>query len=373
MSQHAFLAPSSASVWVNCAGSAKMQHLYPEPADSPKATEGTGAHWFLKELVYGRPVALGQVAENGVTLDSEMENGVNLCHGVIADILQDPTVIRAVCEAPVAIPYVHEQNWGTPDFWAYRPGLLTIVDFKYGHAFVEVFENWQLMDYACGIIDELKIDGHADQFTQVEFIIVQPRSYHPDGQVRRWTITMSHLRGHFNQLRASAELAVRPDAPVTTGDHCKYCTASHVCKALQSDAMRGVDTSDESIPFELSEIQVGHELRSVQRAIGKLEMRERGLIEQAKSLLRNGAVVPFYQLEATKSRRIWIKSVPEIAAFGTMFGVDLLKPPEVVTPTQAKALKKLDPDLIDSYSGQSNGEIKLVPIDNLLVKKAFQS
>jgi len=72
MSAHAFLAPSSAHVWVNCAGSAKMQQLYREPADSPKAIEGTGAHWFLKELVHGRQVALGQVAENGVTLDPEM-------------------------------------------------------------------------------------------------------------------------------------------------------------------------------------------------------------------------------------------------------------------------------------------------------------
>lgn len=373
MSAHAPLPPSSADVWVHCAGSAKMQGLYPEPEDSEKSAQGTGAHWGLAELIFGRQIDIGLVAPNGVTIDPEMFEKV----GEVFDYLSvridemNPTIWQ--CETMVRIPRVHADNWGTPDFWAYKPGHLFIADFKYGHEFVEVFENWQLMDYACGIIDQLGLNGHADQSLQIEFVIMQPRSYHHDGPIRTWKTTAAFIRQYFNILTDRAELAMRPDAQVTPGDWCKHCSASHACRALQTSAMQAVDKAAESIPFELDNVQLGYELRAVQRAIAMLQYRENGLVEQGKNAIRSGKVVPFYQLQPSMGRVVWNKPVPEVVAMGQLFNADLKKPDSLITPAQAKALKKIDPSLIDAFSVQPKGEPKFVPIEDIQVRKAFAS
>ena len=78
MSEHAFLAPSSAFRWVHCAAAPSMEAAYPELEPSPESLEGTAAHWVVQMLLQGTPVSLGTQAPNGVAVTEEMLEGAEL-------------------------------------------------------------------------------------------------------------------------------------------------------------------------------------------------------------------------------------------------------------------------------------------------------
>ena len=101
-------------------------------------------------------------------------------------------------EERVAIPAVHANNWGTPDTWIFGHNAtsgrarLVVIDYKFGHEFVEVFENWQLVDYLFGILQELGISGEAAALVDVEEAQISAQT--PLGQVNA-TLTMRQNNG----------------------------------------------------------------------------------------------------------------------------------------------------------------------------------
>ena len=186
---HSPLAPSSMARTVQCPGSVVMQQRYPEP-DGPEAQEGEAAHWVFAEQVERWPesdVAVGEIAPNGVVIDQEMLDGA----AMMAEHCFEKTPGQQI-EQRVSIAGIHAQCWGTPDARGMvgmnERNWVEISDFKYGHGFVDVFENWQLMCYARGTLDEYGIDGQAEQSTTFMLSIVQPRNYHRDGPIRTWTV-----------------------------------------------------------------------------------------------------------------------------------------------------------------------------------------
>lgn len=280
---------------------------------------------------------------------------------------------RLHVEEPVRIPSVHGENWGTPDAWYYdtSKGTLFIWDMKFGHGFVDCFENWQILDYAAGILDSLGIDGAADQHIRVKMTIVQPRSYHRDGPVRSWSVMASDLRPYFNKLRAAAEAATSM-APVATVDPvraCKHCPGRHACEAFQRAAYTGFDVAMASAPLELSPHALGLELRMIQHYVKVLTARATGLEEQALATIRRGQIVPFFGVEQSAGREAWTRPVEEVIALGDMMGVALAKP-GAITPKQAiKA--GLPAEVVAQYSETPRGAIKLVPDNGTAARKIF--
>lgn len=367
MSAHAPLMPSAAGRWVHCPGSVGMEARYPDD-DSEKAREGTAAHWAASELLNGRAVALGQVAENGVVLDAEMIEGATL-YAEVAQRDIDECSEHAI-ERRVDVPYVHADNWGTPDYWAFGTGALYVGDFKYGRGHVEVFENFQLIDYACGVLDYLNINGSADQYLDVVFRIVQPRSYHADGPVRTWRINAAALRPYFNRLQAAATAAMQPDAPARISVECKHCNGRHACKALQRAAYDAVDVATASIPVELPAEAIGLELRTLRRAAKMLDARIAGIEEVALASIRRGANVPGFKIEHGKGRKRWARPVSEIVTMAKLMDVDVSKALNALTPAQAIAAG-LPRDVVDAFAETPTGEAKLKEDDGTLARRIF--
>lgn len=371
---HSVLAPSSAARWVACPGSVPLSLLYPEAEDSPEAREGTAAHWAFGELLAGRAIDVGLIAPNGVVLNDEMIEGAEMYVDDVLGVFGSSGDTLRV-EERVDMPSVHPQNWGTPDTWAplhdATSGKLTIYlwDYKFGHEYVDVFENWQLIDYAAGILDKLNIDGHADQFVSFVMRVVQPRSYHRDGPVREWRIGAADLRPYFNKLRNAAELAMRPDAPCTPNPECKHCPARHACEAFTGAAYAAADLSSRSVPLELSAAAMGLELRTLKRAQAMLDARVTGLEQAAFARLTRGERIPFFALESSPGRTVWAKPIEEVIALGQMFGKDLSKP-MAITPKQAEKAG-VDPALVALYSTAPNGALKLVADDGAKARKVF--
>lgn len=369
---HAVLAPSSAARWVACAGSVSLAARYPEE-DTQAALDGTAAHWAASELLYGRLIDVGLVAPNGVTLTDEMIEAAELYVDHIDAALSDSHLTRAALhvEERVNMPSVHPLNWGTPDAWFYSHGGLHLVmfDFKFGHKHVEVFENWQLVDYAEGVLSSLEVDGYDDQCITVDLFIIQPRSHHKDGPIRNWTLRGSDLRPYINQLRNAAEASQMPDAVCTPNPECEFCPGRHACEALQRSGYKAVELSGMSVPVEMPTPALGLELRILQRARARLDARITGLEEQVLVHIKNGSLVPGYAVEQTVGREAWTKPPAEVIALGQMFGHELAKP-GVITPAQARKAG-IPAEVIQEFSERPRGGLKLVADDGTQARKVF--
>lgn len=370
--QHALLAPSSMGIVMACSGQPQLARLYPQDEDSQDAREGTASHWAGQELLTSRDVDVGQVAPNGVVLDVDMIEGAEMYQRAVREIVPAPA---GHIEQRVDCSNVHPHMWGTPDFWHYDPvqRTLYVFDYKYGRRFVEVFENWQLIAYVAGILWELALD---DRELLVQMTIVQPRSYHRDGPVRTWRVRAVDLRPYVNRLSGGAHAAVRddgtynPDALCTVNPGCRDCTGRRACPALHRAAMADVDLAEAPVPFDLPPAAVGVELRMIQHAMDLLKARASGLEEQAKVAMMSGVDVPWFRLERAQGREKWTRPVAEVLALGSLLGLNLAKPPEAITPTQARKLG-LSADLTATYAGRSSGELELIPDNGSKARKVF--
>lgn len=369
MSAHAILAPSSAAKRVNCSGSRALEAMYPETEPSQSSLEGTAAHWAASQMLEGHIIDVGLIAPNGIMLTDEMVDGAELYVNDIRSTDFEFTGFAPHVEEPVDISVIHPQCWGTPDAWRFKPYKLIVWDYKFGHRYVEIFENWQLIEYVAGILEKVGVNGISDQRTIVEMRIVQPRCYVGGQPIRTWSIMASDLRTFFNHLRNREEAAMSDKATCTVNPDCRDCTARHACPALQKAAYADMDTATGPVPFDLPPDALGVELRYVERAIEKLQARQTGLAEQAMSMLKRGQRVPFYRAEPSIGRQRWTKPDAEIDALGKMMNVELVKP-KVITPKQA-LVAGLDPTLVSAFSETPYGETKLKPDDGTDARKIF--
>lgn len=374
--QHAFLPPSSAACWVVCPLWATMNRLYPEVQDKPEAAEGEAGHWAFAEMLYQRQVLVGAIAANGVAVTGEMLEGAQLYVETVAEAYASMVVSHYAVEQRVQIPRVHVSNWGTPDTWLFGHNpttgraKLVVLDYKFGYEIVEVFENWQLVDYTCGLLDALGIDGLGDQVTDVEFWVIQPRAPHREGPRRRWKTVASNLRPLFNKLAgAAADAHAEHPLAKPEPDNCKHCPGRHACEALQREGYKTAAVARMSTPLEMSQEAMGLELKMLQRAVKLAEARATGLAQQIEYALTSGQYSPHFQMESTPARLTWNKSDDEIIALGALLGADLKAKPEAITPTQAKPM--LDPAVLEMYSHRPRSSLKLVPVNVDGLRKVF--
>jgi hypothetical protein len=365
MNEHSKLPPSSASRRVACPGSRALEEPFRDGEQSPAAREGTAAHevaaWYLNNDGW-----YGAYATNGEPVTEEMIEGAKLYR----DAVFDGSVYKVLhIEERVDISTIHPDCWGTPDCWYVTDYSkeLHIFDYKFGHGYVEVFENWQLIEYAAGILELLE---GCENITVV-FHIVQPRTYHPDGTHRTWRVSRNGLKLYFDRLRTAEREACNSRALTHVSPECNNCLARHVCPSLRYAALEVIDVAYENTPERLTPENVGGELRYLMRAKALLDARIEGLTQEATSLIRKGEKVSHFTLQASKGRRCWSVPIEEVIKLGELLKVDLVKPKEVITPSQAMHAGIAE-ELIEVYCPRSHGALKLIPIDPQAVHKIFR-
>lgn len=381
---HAVIAPSSLARTVACNAWVQLaQGLPPEP-DSEETLEGNAADWVAKQYAAGNEVAYGTEIPlpGGFKVDYDMIHGAKMWVDVIG--------YGSISGVPVVCERIHPTDcWGEPDGWRWDgiDEVLRLPDYKYGFELVEVFENWQLIAYAAGLIDTL---GLSDAHVMIEFIIVQPRAFHKDGPVRRWRVRASNLRALINQAHDAAIHAWPPAeykgataAPVArTGPHCIHCPARGVCRTFQAAGSTVVQFAGQGERVALDANAVGVELLLVQTALELLKGKESALAAQAEAFLRAGKRVPNYHMEPGQTRREWLDNVTaaEVIALGQLLNPpkDLRKPPgalnsrssPIITPSQAiKA--GVDEAVINQYAARPHGAMKLVRDSTTEARRAF--
>ncbi len=398
---HAPIAPSSLDLTVKCPASVKLQAAVSKLPETEEEAEGTAAHYVAlvyarggeKFMPIGTPFKVGLKPREWV-VDVDMAAGARYYADALGGFHTD---LRT--EDSVAVKRVHPEHcYGTPDGWRFFPDarkayatcpaeispdlfgkglikLLRVGDYKYGHRYVEVFENYQVMAYASGVMDRLALDD-LDPDLWLELFIAQPRSYHRDGPVRKWIVQAQALRAYINIASNAAHEALGENPRASTNNSCVDCKARHACKTLQYAVSAFLDFSTTGELVEMPHEAIGAELALVQDAIKRLEARETGLAAQAEALIRQGKPVAFFHMEPGQSRLSYFEdvNVDEVVGLGDILGIDLRKPrtrkDSLLTPTQAIQLG-VEADTMKHYASRPPAALKLARDNSITARKVF--
>ena len=382
--EHAFLAPSSAPEWVFCAAAPSAQKQYPQPP-TDATRDGEASHWVASETLdsYSASSAgvllpndfIGKTAPNGVFIDKGMTDGAGLYINDILKVAQQHGLIQALqVEQRVYITRDHDsQNWGTPDCWVYdiKSNTLYVWDYKFGHKYVPIFENWQVINYTVGILDNITGgNGFSDQQVNVVMRIVQPRCYNAGELIREWRVKSSDLRSYANILSAAAEKTCGVNPTFTSGPHCTYCSARKACPGATSAAMAAIDVTNMcGSLIDLPPDVAGLELTMLTRAAEALKARITGLEAQIESLIISGTHVPGWGHKATQGSIKWAKPDKFVLMLGKAFKKDFTKN-NVCTPKQAIDMG-VDESVINAHTIKPTPGVKIVKYDGSLARHIF--
>jgi len=373
VTQHSIYAPSAFARTLQCPAHVTLEQQFPE-GDRDAANEGDAAHWVAAERLQGREHAVATIAPNGVPVTDEMIEGADLYERDVRSQLvaygMTPEADAAV-EQSVAIPAIHSACWGTPDCRAWAPTrprpTLFLWDYKFGHRYVEAYENAQCAAYVSGCMSATRL---SDLEVDVVVTIVQPRSYHADGPVRRWKFAASDIRALVNRLTYAVALAGGQNPPAKVGPECRDCRARAACVALQRAGQDACDAAMTAHVERMPPGALGVELRVFRRARALLDARISGLEEQALASIKAGQRVPHWKVQHGQGRTVWSRPVAEVVALGDALRVNVRKPAEALTPKQAiKA--GLPAAVVSAMSVTPSGAAELVEDDGSDARRIF--
>jgi len=363
---HSPIAPSSAHRWVKCAASVKACRDLPDE-ESDAAREGTAAHelaeFFLQRLKSDSPDPIredhvGELTSNGVAITDEMFDACEIYRDEIKSIIEkvQPAENEYGIETRFENSKIHDQLFGTVDFWLYDSYLdvLYLIDFKYGFKPVSPVENWQLITYS-SFFPDLKI-------REIVFKIVQPRAFGFE-PVRSWATDFYNLPIFYQQLSDAAHSAFISDPKATTGEHCDRCLNLLRCEAARLSTLSALDfIGTRSNVIVSDNQQLNAELIELERAKNIVEMMLAAKQTDALERLKSGESLPDWQVGNARGKTSWSVDDSQVLAMAELCGVNVAKPVVAMTPKQAiKA--GLNPDVVNSMSEKKSGAVKLTRVD----------
>lgn len=268
---HSSRSASGSSRWMKCLGQpAFVDQLVADgaiPKHSPSsihAQRGTAAHDVLSLAIQGGWEAyeawdilqkrnLGFQQPEGPSylfeLDDEDFDAIELCCEFVEERRKSNSTKQILhSEVKFEIAKLHPLLFGTADIVLVSSDLkhLTVIDYKHGAGVpVEVDYNPQLLYYALGAIewvcnkeklDYVSVLGWGGVFESVEIVVVQPRCAHKDGPIRSFTPSAEEIDLFADRLKEACEATLEPNAPLSAGDHCRWCPASALCPEISRKA-----------------------------------------------------------------------------------------------------------------------------------------
>lgn len=354
---------SQASRYMKCPGSVALSEKAPPSRSSAYADEGTMAHHLAEScLLAGHLDAskwLGTILPCGddvAPVTAEMIAAVDVyLSAVWAEVAKEDGAELAVEQRfSLQVEAADEgEVFGTNDALVYLPKARKLVMFDYKHGAgvtVEVEDSIQLKFYAIGALQ-----GHPEwDVTEIELVIVQPRAFNAgDAQgVHRWSLPMGETIEFPYELHEAITACKQPDAPLVTGDHCRWCPASTICTAREQEFVKaaGEEFAGVSLP-EIAEFGEpvpadGLDFEHMARIIAAYQRLGPWINDMQSRIdehLLSGGHVPGFKVVEAVARRKWVAPEDEVAGYlALMYEVpeDLSRPRSLVTITEAKRLLK---------------------------------
>lgn len=344
--KHSPLGASSMYRWRACPGSVKLcQGIKSKP--SSYAEEGTKAH-----EVAAKYLETGHWPEEAV--DGDILDAVDVYVREVGKAsVQKETELFV--EKKFDLSSVHPLLYGTADavVWDPRVKIMRVFDYKHGAGIpVEVEDNPQLLYYALGALLNLKVPAKHAKY--VEVVIVQPRCPHPDGPVRKKIYSVMEVLIDFkDELFEAAKRTEAENAPLNSGDHCRFCPGAAICPLLNQNAVE--------VAKEIFSEVTSYDPEKLAKALHWLPTLE-AWIKQVRAFAyeeaTQGRTPPGFKLVNKRATRRWNN---EVDAADTM-QARLLVQNEDVDWLFNKKLKS--PTQIEAFLKQSNVSLKFADLVN---------
>ena len=341
MAQHSsIVGGSTAKRVIACPGSVTLVQQMPPKPSSKYADEGTLLHNAIADVLgQGSPPASHIGASyQGVTLTEEL-HAEKLIPALRALDAVDPHKemefqVEAVVGFGDALPGV----FGSADLIGRIGRRAIVLDWKFGAGVaVDVEENAQAMFYAAAAMRTDATRWAFKGVEEVELIIVQPA--HAPHHIKRWVTTPGRILNFERELFVAVKTALLPDAPLASGDHCRWCAAKPVCPLLTGAVGRALQTSVKALDAD-----------QIAAYVGNADLLETWIADVralAQTMMEQGVRLPGYKLVPKRGTRKWLneeRALDELAALGLtneeLTETALLSPAKV-----EKVLKKRKLDL----------------------------
>jgi len=265
---HAVLSPSSASRWLSCTPSARLEMQFQDKAGD-FALEGSLAHEcgeVLLKFAIGMTSleeetrALSKLKENRFYSDELLSHADNYAAFVFdkfysAQKTTSDAVLRI--EERIDLTAYVPEGFGTGDAVILADGVMEIIDLKYGKGVqVSAVDNKQMMLYALGALDMF---GFMYAIHTVRMTIYQPRL----DNISEWEMSVEELTTWgMNELAPRAKMAYAGDGSFVPGKHCQFCRAKAQCRALAEKNLEAAKHEFEDASL-LSDIEISEILSQV--------------------------------------------------------------------------------------------------------------
>ena len=370
MSTHSRFSPSQAYRWLECPGSIRFIEALdlPEEEAGVAAQEGTVAHEVLASRLYdsiscseGLPAPTPIPAPN-----DEIQRSVNVALEYF-ESLRDRTLDFLV-ERPVSLR--QSPVFGTPDVVMITTNpddvndmniWLHVIDLKHGRHRVPVTTP-QTKIYALGAIDTYSLRPEMTRLT-----IIQPHALgvQPGEEINSLDVTPADLEVFRQEIDAAVESALRPDAPLRAGSHCRFCPAAPHCPELRKQALTVAQQEFSALPVIESVPPAPETLPN--DVLGDLLSKSPVLLnwvdalrDHAQRELEAGRDVPGFKLAPKATHRRWT-SEEDVLAWGQREGVTVLQT-SLKSPAQVEKLvgrNKIPAELVTRPM-----EFRIVPDDS---------
>lgn len=341
--KHSPIGASSASRWIACPGSVRLSKDAPK-FESSYAKEGTLAHEIAGDILLGKKLSVVPTEEMLSFITEYVDFVKSEAEG------NDLYVEQGFDLSDTLYPGLY----GTSDAVVYDKSqkTLKVIDFKYGAGVaVSAENNTQLKYYAIGAMYTMNLP-----VDEVELIIYQPRA---NGEtVKRWKTNAIDLLDFGAELTDYAKETTKPNAPLKSGDHCRFCPAAPSCPELERQAL---DTAVSD--FSAIKSWNPEKIKIILEKAPLIEDFLKTVKEFAFNQMLNGEKVPGFKLVEKRSTRKW-NNETEVINFAREAGLldDEIFDHSLKSPAQLeRAFDKEGKKQLQSFVTSSSSGLTLAP------------
>lgn len=335
---HTRFSPSRSEQFFYCHGCVNLLARVPVLPEDPHAAEGQRAHNVLEAGLNGGAANATAAIEMSIhcvedfTIDFKAAINTALDYiSLLCDSLHvsyGENSYKMFVETRVNPP-VHNapgEAAGYCDVAIVCPAArrLWVIDYKHGVGVSKAVEgNTQVRQYAAGFLydEESPIKDMVDQIDEVTLVIIQPRSFHKDGEIREATVKATELVDYLMELDAHIEACLQPDAPlvVDVEKQCRFCEGRDVCPALEQAAAKALVPMANSMREVTAKGMTQVELMSVERLAYIKSMRPtidamlNAVDKRIAQLLKDNVRVPGFKQVQADAKREWHENEHERA------------------------------------------------------------
>lgn len=359
---HAKLSPSKAARWMACPGSVREEAKYPDEPSGPAAVDGTHSHTLLEHCIkngLADPTAMVGVKmkddDGEFVVDADRAARVKVAVDYVRARMTEYGVCQVMSERRVNPEWLLGRSdlSGTADVQIHAPDTLEIIDYKDGMGEVKVEHNPQLELYAIGALAGLKLPINAKYpFDKVRMTVIQPKlALRGMPAVTHFEMPLAQLIGRFGMYAIKAKATDAPDAPLVSGEHCKFCKHKG-CSERAGTVMKEVGVMfpmlEKSEVVELAQQSANKDpatmdndqIRQIMEAAPLMRQLLEAVEEEALRRLKSGDSIPGVKLVYGRGSRAWALPENEMAEKLIKMGIpkSAVYETKLVTPAKAEKL-----------------------------------